>query len=210
MVINEHILHTTSLSACNVENIAAELRKKSLICEESIDVLQNCAGGVSDLLKRQVAKHNGNSGVTKYSPQLRSFALTLNFYSPRAYRFVRKSFDTCLPHPRTRERWLHCVDIKPGFTEPSFAAIKRRTDASAALGKPVFCALMMHEMSIRQHIEWDGKKCQGYSDMGTERDDERLPVAKEALIFMVVALNGSWKLPVGYFALCRNGCSRTC
>lgn len=28
-----------------------------------------------------------------YSPELRSFALTLNFYSPAAYNYVRKTFE---------------------------------------------------------------------------------------------------------------------
>ena len=191
----------------DLQNVVTELRRKSLICEESINVLQNCAGGVSDLLKRQIAKHNGKPGVVKYSPQLRSFALTLNFYSPRAYRFVRKSFDTSLPHPRTLEKWLKCVDVKPGFTEPSFSALKARADASALHGKPVLCALMMDEMSIRQHVEWDGSKFQGFIDMGTELDDDQLPVAKEALTFMAVALDGSFKLPVGYFLIAGLGAS---
>lgn len=66
------------------------------ISEDSISVLEKCAGGVSDLLKQQVAKHSNQSMATLYSPQLRSFALTLNFYSPQAYRYVRKVFDTYL------------------------------------------------------------------------------------------------------------------
>lgn len=41
----------------------------------------------------------------------------------------------------------------------------------------------------------------GYIDMGTKLDDDSLPVAKEALVFMVVALNSSWKMQVGYFLI---------
>ena len=41
-------------------------------------------------------------------------------------------------------------------------------------------------MAIRQHVEWDGNKYHGFIDMGTEVDDDCLPVAKEALTFMVV------------------------
>ena len=37
--------------------------------------------------------------------------------------------------------------------------------------------------------------------MGTSLDDDTLPVAKEALVFMVVALNFSWKILVGYFLI---------
>lgn len=37
--------------------------------------------------------------------------------------------------------------------------------------------------------------------MGTELDHDSLPVAREAFIFMVVAVNVSWKLPIGYFLI---------
>ncbi len=37
--------------------------------------------------------------------------------------------------------------------------------------------------------------------MGTELDSDTLSVAKNALTFMVVAVNDRWKLPVGYFLI---------
>ena len=66
-------------------------------------MLEKSAGGVGDLLKRQIAKITGNVCPVAYSPEHKSFALTLHVYSPHAYRYVRKMFDTCLPHPRTIE-----------------------------------------------------------------------------------------------------------
>lgn len=183
----------------DLKNIISELKNKALISDQSISVLENCAGGISDLLKRQVAKHSKQPMKTVYSPELRSFALTLNFYSPHAYRYVRKMFDTCLPHPRTIQKWYHSVDVRPGFTEPALAALRLRADVAADKGKPILCSLVMDEMALRQQVEWDGKKYHGYIDMGTELDDDSLPIAKECLTFLVVAVNGSWKLPVGYF-----------
>lgn len=38
-------------------------------------------------------------------------------------------------------------------------------------------------------------------DVGTDLDNDSLPVAKEALTFMVVALNEQWKMPIGYFLI---------
>jgi hypothetical protein len=40
----------------------------------------------------------------------------------------------------------------------------------------------------------------GFVDLGTEaiHDDNALE-ATNALVFMAVALNGSWKIPLGYF-----------
>jgi hypothetical protein len=58
---------------------------------------------------------------------------------------------------------------------------------------------MLDEMSIKKHVSWDGKKYQGYVDLGNGADDDSLPIAKDALVFMVVSLNSSWKVPCGYF-----------
>lgn len=166
---------------------------------ESISVLENSAGGINDLLKRRSAKHAGDTYQLPYSPELRSFALTLHFYSPLAYRYVQKMFDTCLPHPRTLEKWLHTIGGQPGFTNEAFAALRARTALRPE--KRLVCSLMMDEVAIRQHIEWDGSKFVGYIDMGTCLDDDRMPVAKEALTFMVVGVNDSFKLPVAYFLI---------
>ena len=60
---------------------------------------------------------------------------------------------------------------------------------------------LIDEMSIRKHIEWNGERFVGYVDIGAEVDDDSNPVASEVLVFMLVCLNGFWKLPVGYFLL---------
>lgn len=44
------------------------------------------------------------------SKSVRNFSVTLHFYSPRAYQFVRQAFSNRLPHPRTILRWYSSVD----------------------------------------------------------------------------------------------------
>lgn len=66
-------------------------------------------------------------------------------------------------------------------------------------GKQTVCALMMDEMAIRKHVEYAEGKFHGYVDVGCGRVDDSLPVAKDALVLMVVSINSSWKIPVGYF-----------
>lgn len=51
------------------------------------------------LLKGMSVNTGGNVNRSKYPPELRSFAITLHFYSPKAYNFVRKKFNLALPHP---------------------------------------------------------------------------------------------------------------
>ena len=181
-----------------LQSVVAELKSQSLMGASSLSVLETCAGGVGDLLRRTISRHTGKSLPSTYSSELRSFALTLHFYSPHAYRYIRKVFNTCLPHPRTIEKWYSSVDGQPGFTDSVFQAIRARASAS---DKPLVCALIFDEMAIRQEVQWDGTQYRGYIDMGTETNDDSLPMAKEAMVFMIVALNDNFKIPVGYFLI---------
>lgn len=49
----------------------------------------------------------------RYPADLKAFALTLNFYSAKAYNYVRDTFDCHLPSPRTIRNWYNCVDGSP-------------------------------------------------------------------------------------------------
>ena len=52
-------------------------------------------------------------------------------------------------------------------------------------------------MSIRKHVEWDGKRFRGFVDLGTNIHDDSLPEATDALVFMAVSVNWNWKVPSG-------------
>lgn len=137
----------------------------------------------------------------KYDPTIRSFALTLSFYSPRAYNFVRNTFNRSLPHLSTLSKWYQSIDGTPGFTKEALVALKLKSQDAASCGKQILCNLVFDEMAIRRQVEWTGTKFTGHVDIGTKLENDILPVAKEALVFMLVPLNGSWKIPVAYFLL---------
>lgn len=157
--------------------------------------------GTSELLKRVKRGHTRE----KYPAALRTFALTLNFYSSKAYSYVRRTFNTSLPHPRTLRRWYSVVDGNPGFSKEAAVALRIKCQEHANEGKKLLCAMSFDEIAIRKHIEFRENKFVGYVDYGAELDNDNLPVANEALTFMVTAVNGSWKLPIGYFLV--NGVS---
>lgn len=48
-------------------------------------------------------------------------------------------------------------------------------------------------------MEWVGKRLHGSVDMGVDVNDDSFPNAKDAFVLMLVAINGRWKLPIGYF-----------
>ena len=105
-------------------------------------------------------------------------------------------FNLGLPHRSTVRRWYTAVPAEPGFTELAFRAIKCAVEMST---QETVCALMLDEMAIRRHVAWDGEKYRGFVDFGCGVDDDSSPVAKDALVIMVVCINKSWKVPLGYF-----------
>lgn len=174
------------------------LKDKHLVDDSSLNILESIPGMQRDLLQRQTAKTKAQAVPRTYSPELRSFALTLHFYSHRAYNYVRRCFNTCLPHPRTLSKWYQCVGGAPGFTSEAFKVVKAKV-CHPETKFQTLCSLVVDEIAIRQHLEFDGTCYYGYVDMGSSVDTDNLPVAKEAFVLMLVAINASWKLPVGYF-----------
>ena len=70
---------------------------------------------------------------------------------------------------------------EPGFTKDAMTALKAKVLAAKRDNQEVVCALMLDEMSIRKHVEWDGKQFRGYVDLGTGINDDLLPEATDAL-----------------------------
>lgn len=65
----------------------------------------------------------------------------------------------------------------------------------------VQCALMLAEMSTRKTVQWDDLRFRAYVDIDTDICDDDLPVASEALVFMVVALNSNCKVSIAYYLI---------
>lgn len=131
--------------------------------------------------------------------------MTLNFYSPKAYMYVREKFNNTLPHPSTISKWYRSINGSPGFTQEALNALSLKVLEAKEKNAQVLCNIVVDEISIREQVEWDGKKFHGYIDIGSKLNSDMVPKAKEALVIMLVAINQSWKIPIGYFLL--NGLS---
>ncbi|KAL1480477.1 hypothetical protein MTO96_050994 [Rhipicephalus appendiculatus] len=195
--------------------ITGDIKQKQLVSEDASEMLERCFGGVplevTQRLLKQTASENDKLSAKlsreKYSPALRMFALTLQFYSTKAYNYVRETFECALPHPSTITKWYSSINGEPGFTGEAMNAIraKKKADEAKTNNKQLRCNLVVDEMAIRKHLEWDGKKFRGYVDIGNEVDDDSNAVASEALVFMLVSLDSHWKVPCEYFLI--NGLS---
>lgn len=155
----------------------------------------------SSVVETIIKAYAGEPLPWKYEPAVRKFAVTTHFHSPRAYRFIREQLGNCLPHEKTLARWYSSIDGAPGFTQEALKMLKLRAVAAASSNPPskLICSLVFDEMNIRQQTEFDGTYYHGFVDMGPEVTFDVKSIATQVLVFMVVAINGSWKVPVGYF-----------
>lgn len=125
-----------------------------------------------------------------YEPELRRFALTLHYYSPRAYNYVRKKLNNCLPHAKTLTKWYTSVNCEPG---ESLTLIKQHVKNSSY---QLIGTLMFDEMAIRQQLEYVSGTICGHVDFGSSIETDGTLLAKEVLVFCVMCLNEKWKVPI--------------
>lgn len=180
-----------------LNDIIEHLKETNKINAEESLLLKECAGP-EDFLKRQIAKSKGLPLTRKYSEEIRKFALTLHFLSPKAYNFVRNTYNTYLPHTRTLCKWYEHIDCETGFTKEAFDLLKQKVADSP---HPVVCSLIFDEMAIRKSLTWDPKaqKCYGRVDYGHNLDSDSVDEANQSLVILLNCINGTWKLPIGYF-----------
>jgi len=120
----------------------------------------------------------------------------------KTYNYVRKGFCNLLPEPSTIRKWYAILNGRPRFTAEAFEALKYQVKKS---DNPILCNIVIDEIAIRQQVTYDGQRYYGLIDFGIDHNDtfniDRSLKVTNALVFMLVAINGHWKIPVGYFLL---------
>lgn len=183
---------------CSMTHLVKTLKSKF-----SLDgIAENNLLGKAEILElhKRMMKRNKRKCSVKYTRTLRKFALTLNYYSPAAYKYVRSVYNNVLQHTRTLSRWYGIIDAEPGFTNEAFNALKKKRAASE---KTLVCNLVFDEMAIRKQRLFHNQQKLGAVNFGAgpQEGDVDDHVASQALVFMLVSLTENWKLPVGYFLI---------
>lgn len=131
----------------------------------------------------------------------------MHYHSPRAYQFLRETFNNHLPHSGTIRSWYVNSDLNTApnvINERCMNVLKKKVIEKAEKGEKLICGVVFDEVNIRKHIQWSNKerKLIGYSSIrknDTEDGKKNPDVANQALVFMVVAVNDSFQLPVSYY-----------
>ena len=115
---------------------------------------------------------------------MKHFAMTLHYYSPKAYDFVRNVLS--LPHLSSVRTWVSTVDCH----------------GEAAKKQPLMTdvVLVVNAMTLHKGTTWDPKSRQyvGNTDYTTGVPEASDDLAMEALVFLAVGLTGYWKHPIAY------------
>lgn len=82
--------------------------------------------------------------------------MTIHYYSPRTYDYLRAKFNNHLPHDSTLRAWYSNsnIDATPGITKTSLDILRTKADKMKAKGRQLVCTLVFDECSIRKHVQW--------------------------------------------------------
>lgn len=107
-----------------------------------------------------------------------------------------------LPSPSTLKSWYRVIHGSPGFTDEAFIHLKNMAAEKEKKLEKVVCNLCVDEISIKPSAEFVNGKSYGYQFVGTQSTStDGRELASHIQTFMLVAFNGAWKIPIGYFPL---------
>lgn len=157
---------------------------------------------------------NGRREKNEPFPEaVRSFCMSIHYYSPRTYMYLREKFNNHLPHPSTMRLWLNNsnIDIAPGVLCCALDVVQNRAQKMQVTGKKLICNLVFDEMAIRKNIQW----CQrtrsfaGYctfgahlldsGDVNIDETPDEFPVANQSIVFMLSGVNDYFQIPIAYY-----------
>ena len=182
----------------SMNEVIKVLEEKSLITSKEAEGLQSTVEN-----KHLQFLYNFNKNLKaapsgrRYPDEVKELALTLYFYSPRAYKYVRSIIP--LPNQSLIKKWSSSFKCEPGFIEEAFTSL-----SDMISGSPVNkdCCLVLDAMSIRKQTLWDAEndRYSGFVDHGGKvQNDESTKLASEALVFLLVGTRTQWKCPIAYF-----------
>ena len=180
--------------AKKVDNLLSNLKMLQLISQEGENCISSHFGELTLSIIENERKNSGASSGSRYTEEIKQFAISLHYYSPKAYMFVRKALH--LPHPSTLRAWSSNVECEPGFLANVLESLSEKAkDAGND------CVLLLDEIAIKKETVWDEKKKKfaGTCDYGFMKAEEPDSAAQNALFLMAVGMKKPWSYPIGYF-----------
>lgn len=180
-----------------LNSLLETLKEKQLVAEKQASLLEyNFSGVAKEIFANQLKNpHGGIKQGHRYSKEIKQFAMTLHYYSPNAYDFVRKLLS--LPHASSLRAWASSVDCEPGYLTNVIKILGEAAQINPFM-KDV--TLIVDAMTLHKGTFWDpkSKSFVGRVDYGIAVPEASDDLATEVLVFMAVGLTGHWKHPIAY------------
>lgn len=188
-------------SITNLRSAVDTLKEKELLDPKIADNLMETFPGLDGhLIVSHLQNKDRDNRGNRYSKEVKCFSLTVYFYSPRAYEYLKTIFN--LPDPRSLRVWTSSVSCEPGFFEDVFLHLKMMVSEDPINAE---CALIFDGMAIKKGVAYSQSLgfMEGFVDLGQnlaefDDDDDEGTIASEALIFLLSALRCHWKYVIGY------------
>ena len=109
-------LRRKTKKCASLTDVVKHLTDKNFLNESVSEKLNEIGAKVpAHLFQRLIYSGTRKSRTRKqYPKELQCFALTLQFYSNRAYNYVRETFALNLPHENVIRRWYRAVQCETG------------------------------------------------------------------------------------------------
>lgn len=129
----------------------------------------------------------------RYTNELKQFALSLYFLSPKCYKHLQKTF--CLPSYRSLCRFIEKVTFTPGVNDMLFKLLKLKVEKLQPQDK--ICVLCFDEISLKTNLfyNYGTDTVIGLEDNGKGCTDKP---ASSATVLMVRGMRSAWKQPIAY------------
>ena len=179
-----------------MKQLSLALKDQQLVFDEQHALLKHNFGHLANLFSNQLKQAQGKSVyVQLYEHEVKQFAMTLHYYSSKAYDFVHKVL--LLPHPSSIRAWGASIDCNPGYFTDVVTLIGTTAQKKPWMSEVV---LVVDAISLHKGTMWDpiSKRYFGKVDYGTAVPEVSTDLATDALVFMTVGLSGHFKHPIGY------------
>lgn len=197
LVILQKRLRRRDKSIASMKALIAHLKQNGKCTNALEQALENNFTGLTlDLIKNELKNEKVSPSRRRYSDEIKQFALTLSFYSAKAYSFVQKELH--LPHSATLRKWMSTYKCDVGFLTEVIQFLKQEVCEKTYLKN---VALIFDSMAIRSQVLYDAQndKFRGYIDYGNIAVENKEELAKETLVFQIVSYTCRFKCPIAYF-----------
>lgn len=172
--------------------------RKETSFEEAMATLPE---NLAHFVRMQIKLYGKKTKGRRYSPQMKSIAVSLYHASGKAYRMLSKLF--ILPSKTSLRRYISKMPAATGISQGALNIIKKKVESMSDDEK--LCTLCMDEISLKNNLYYDisNDKIIGLEDFGSGTRTNK--VANSALVFLLRSISGKWKQPLGY-VLVNGGC----